>query len=354
MGIIYGKPLMSGGQKPSQLNVTTNGTWSKTGGYSPVNVNVSASAVTSGTKVITANGDYDVTEFKNVNANIPASAVTSGTRTIIAEGTYDVTEFKNVRVIMGVEDSVRMSPIDGFLYDGLPNDWNTMKEIAKMISGASGSINANTTGSIYVNKGGLGYKITPGDTINVTSTAGTHAYAVMGFNNFALTNRGNYGGTHTTAGLTFGMVDCVESYKMNSSLTNSGGWGACSMRTSTMSTLQSGMPGTLAQVKVPYVDYNNQSTILYSDDYIFLPAEKEVQGTRRYSPEAEANALTQFAYYKNGGSKIKNLPSGSSAGWWLRSVLYNGDIYFCCVGGRGGASSVVVSATAGAAPCFCV
>ena len=283
MGIIYGNFLMPGGKKPSQLNVTTNGTWSKSEGYSPVNVNVPASAVTSGTKVITANGVYDITNFKNIVVDIGAVFATT-------------------------------SPVGGVSYVvGLPNDWYIMKEIGMAISEASGVINKNSTGSIYVNKENKwAYKITPGDTINVNN----HLYAVMGFNNFALTNKSNYGGTHNTAGLTFGAVDCVGKYPMNSSATSSGGWGACLMRTSTMPTLQNGMPDTLAQVKVPYVDYDNQFTILYSDDYMFLPAEKEVFGVRSGSPTREANALTQFAYYKNGGSKIKSL-SGSEVLWWL-------------------------------------
>ena len=382
---IYGKGVMAGGgKKPTPLSVSTNGTWNRDGGYNPVNIsvpasavtsgtksitangnydvtefknvnaNIPASAVTSGTKVITTNGNYDVTEFKNVNANIPASAVTSGTRIIVAEGVYDVTEFKNARVVIGGSFATT-SPIDGLSYvNGLPNNWNTIKEIAKVISEASGSINANTTGSVYVNNGNKwAYKITPGDTINVTSTAGTYAYAVMGFNNFALTNRGNYGGTHTTAGLTFGAVNCMGNYKMNSSDTNSGGWGQCQMRTSTMPTLQSGMPGTLAQVKVPYVDYNNKSTILYSDDYMFLPAEKEVFGTRTFSIEAEANALTQFAYYKNGGSTIKNL-SGSAVKWLLRSVGYTFSYFFCLVNAQGNANYFYASEPGGVAPCFCV
>lgn len=188
--------------------------------------------------------------------------------------------------------------------DGLPSDWNIMKEIAKAISEASGSINANTTGSIYVSKGKMwAYKITPGNTITVNN----YVYAVMGFNNFALTNQGNYGGTNSAAGLTFGAVNCVWTAIMNSSNTNSGGWRECKARTSTMAGLLDKMSKAvpIAQVKVPYVNYN-QSTILYADDYMFLPAEKEVFGARTYSPEAEANALTQFAYYKNGGSKIKN------------------------------------------------
>ena len=213
----------------------------------------------------------------------------------------------------------------------MPNDWNIIKEIAKAISEASDSINANTTGTIYINNGNTwAYKITPGDAINVTSQIGTYTYAVMGFNNFALTNQENYGGTHSTAGLTFGTVDCVGNYRVNPSNSNSGGWGKCPMRTSTMPTLQSGMPGTLAQVKVPYVDYNNQSTVLYSDDYMFLPAEKEVFGTRSHSLTAEADALTQFAYYKNGGSKIKKV-SGNAWWWWLRSAKHDRDDSFCAV-----------------------
>ena len=250
-----------------------------------------------------------------------------------------------------------LTPQTGITYtDGLPNDWNTMKEIAKAISeayGGSGGINPNITGSIYVNKGNTwAYKITPGDTINVTSQIGTYTYAVMGFNNFVLTNENHYGGTHTTAGLTFGMVDCVGRYKMNSDRTNSGGWGECLMRTSTMPTLQSGMPDTLAQVKVPYVDYG-QSAILYSNDYLFLPAEKEVFGTRSHSITAEADALTQFAYYKNGGSTIKNF-SGSAVYWWLRSVPYSCSSLFCFVSTSGGEGLYSASHTTGAAPCFCV
>ena len=125
------------------------------------------------------------------------------------------------------------------------------------------------------------------------------------------------------------------------------------MRTSAMPTLQSGMPDTLAKVKVPYVDYNNQSTILYSDDYMFLPAEKEVFGTRSYSLTTEANALTQFAYYKNGGSKIKSL-SGSAVFWWLRSVDYYSSAFFCGVPASGRAGRSGVSYTRGVAPCFCI
>ena len=319
MSTIYGNPLLLGGKKSTPLSVSTNGTWSIAEGYSPVTVNIPASAVTNGTVIVTAKGEYDVTNFKNVIVDIGAVFATT-------------------------------SPVSGVSYvDGLPNDWYIMKEIGMAISEASESINKNTTGSIYVNKKNKwAYKITPGNTITVNN----HLYAVMGFNNFALTNQGNYGGTHTTAGLTFGTVDCVATGKMNYGNTNSGGWKKCQMRTNALPNLQSGMPDTLAKVKVPYVE-NGQSTILYSNDYLFLPAEKEVFGTRGDSLLAEADALTQFAYYKNGGSKIKYF-SGSAVYWWLRSASSSSSSDFCCVSTSGNANAKRASESNGGAPCFCV
>ena len=108
----------------------------------------------------------------------------------------------------------------------------------------------------------------------------------------------------------------------------------------------------LAKVKVPYVDRNNLTTLSYSDDYLFLPAEKEVFGKLYYSPSREVIALTQFAYYKNGGSTIKHF-SGSAVGWWLRSVYYSGS-EFCRVYPQGIVNYSSASETHGAAPCFCV
>lgn len=323
---IYGRGAMTGGRKTLPLNVSINGTWNRDGGYSPVDVNVPASAVTRGTVVITTNGIHDVTEFKNVRVDI--GAVFAAT-----------------------------SPMSGITYiNGLPNDWNIMKEIGMAISEAfeaSESIDANTTGSIYVNKENKwAYKITPGDTINVTSKIGTYTYAVMGFNNFALANQGNYGGVHKMAGLTFGAVKCIVGDEMNSTDTNSGGWGKSLMRTSTMPTLEKGMPETMAQVRVLYND-NNENFNRSSNDFLFLPAEKEVFGINVLSPTTEGDALTQFAYYKNGGSTIKSI-SVPAVHWWLRSVFPSYSNYFCCVLTSGDVGYANASNTKGVAPCFCV
>ena len=242
------------------------------------------------------------------------------------------------------------SPQSGLNYtNGVPNDWDLMKEIGQTISDASNNITADTTGAIYVNKGATwAYKITPGDTITVNG----YLYAVMGFNNQKLTNASNYGGNHTYAGLTFGMVDCCGKYPMNSSHTNEGGWGASLMRTSTMESLKTGMPSTMAQVRIPY--YRSPGiAVNYNDDYMFLPTEKEVFGARSYSPFGEANSLVQYAYYKNGGSMIKNY-DGSAAWWWLRSVYSSNSQEFCCMTAKGSVAVNEAGFAGGTAPCFCV
>ena len=311
---------------------------------------ISASSSNTGVATVSVSGNtVTVTKVGQGSATITVSVAEGTNHTAPASKTCTVTTSFTLAASTAAASGVNYT-------SGLPNDWNTIKEIAQAISEASGSINANTTGSIYVSKVNTwAYKITPGDTITVTSQIGTYTYAVMGFNNFALTNQGNYGGRHTTAGLTFGMVDCIGYYAMNSDYTNSGGWGACLMRTSSMPTLKNGMPGTLAQVKVPYVNYG-QSTILYSDDYLFLPAAKEVFGTSSFSPSTEANALTQFAYYKNGGSKIKYLSGSGNVWWWLRSVNSGNSsaAHFCLVLDSGQASSTFAAYNRPISPCFCV
>ena len=96
---IYGKPLKTGGgRKPSQLNVTTNGSWSTSEGYSPVIVNVPPSAVTSGTLKVVNNGAFNVTEYQNINAQVPPSAVTSGTLDVVNNGVFNVAEYQKINV----------------------------------------------------------------------------------------------------------------------------------------------------------------------------------------------------------------------------------------------------------------
>ena len=60
-----------------------------------------ASDVTSGTKDITSNGEYDVTAFQKANIQVPVPSgyiKPSGTKDITSNGTHDVTSYANAKV----------------------------------------------------------------------------------------------------------------------------------------------------------------------------------------------------------------------------------------------------------------
>ena len=82
------------------LTVVNNGTYTaeEDEAYSPVTVNVPASAVDSGTKNITTNGIHDVVGYANANVSVPASEVDEGTYNITANGNYNVVGYANANV----------------------------------------------------------------------------------------------------------------------------------------------------------------------------------------------------------------------------------------------------------------
>lgn len=75
-----------------ELSVTDNGTYTAPEGkaYSPVKVNVPKGITPSGTKSITANGNYDVTNFASASVNVPSPAPTTQALTVTENGTYNV------------------------------------------------------------------------------------------------------------------------------------------------------------------------------------------------------------------------------------------------------------------------
>ena len=179
----------------------------------------------------------------------------------------------------------------------------------------------------------------------------------MGFNHDTLTTSTAYGSATVTgkAGMTLQMADCLAGKaQMNSSNTNSGGWENCAMRKSNMATylsqLTSAWQNAIKQVNKLSSAGSQSTTIKTTADKLFLLSEVEIFGSTSYSVSGEG---TQYAYYKAGNSKVKNV-SGSAYGWWERSPYASNTTYFCYVDSVGDANSSYASSSYGVAFGFCV
>lgn len=149
----------------------------------------------------------------------------------------------------------------------------------------------------------------------------------------------------------------VPTHVMNYSKTNSGSWEASAMRTwlngnDFYGKLPSDLQAVIANTMVTTGTYSGGSTAGGSNqtttDKLFLPAEQEIFGTRKFSTTTEANALAQFQYFANGGNKDLN-----SCFWWLRSPISGNDANFCRVV-YGGANSWGACDSFGVFPAFCI
>jgi hypothetical protein len=215
----------------------------------------------------------------------------------------------------------------------------------------------NTTSTVYIDDGASHYKISVGDSINIAINGTSYAFKVMGFNHDTLTSSTAYGSATATgkAGMTLQMADCLAATaKMNSSNTNSGGWESCAMRTSNMATylsqLTSAWQSVVKQVNKLSSAGSQSTTIKTTADKLFLLSEVEIFGSATYSVSGEGS---QYAYYKAGNSKVKNV-NGSAHYWWERSPYASDTTNFCIVNSYGNANYSSASNSYGVAFGFCV
>ena len=192
-----------------------------------------------------------------------------------------------------------------------------------------------------------------GDTKTVAVNGVNYQFQIIGFDHDNLTTKD---GTRTKAGITFQMVDCLNTtYSMNGSNTNSGGWNGSTMRTSTMATLLNQLPAALKNVlksvnKLSGTGDESTSGTQTTHDKLFLLSEVEIFGTATYSVPGEG---TQYAYYKAGNSKVKKV-NGSAFYWWERSPYCGSASNFCNVSNGGDANSYYASNSFGVSFGFCV
>ncbi len=183
-------------------------------------------------------------------------------------------------------------------------------------------------------------------TINIDGT--DYQFQIIGFNHDTKTAGG-------TAGITFQMVDCLNTtHQMNSSDTNDGGWASCAMRTLALNNIFSSLPADLRKaIKAvnKLTSAGNQSTTINTtSDKLFLLSEVEIFGSTIYSKPGEGS---QYAYYQAGNSKVKKV-NGFAAYWWERSPSGGNNVSFGGVYGLGGEGNNAASTSAGVSFAFCV
>ena len=117
-----------------------------------------------------------------------------------------------------------------------------------------------------------------------------------------------------------------------------------------LSQLTSAWQNAIKQVNKLSSAGSQSTTIKTTADKLFLLSEVEIFGSTSYSVSGEG---TQYAYYKAGNSKVKNV-SGSAGSWWERSPYAYNTTNFCYVFSTGGASNANAYNSVGVAFGFCV
>ena len=159
----------------------------------------------------------------------------------------------------------------------------------------------------------------------------------------------------------YGTYTSAACFHMNSSNINSGGWASSYMRQTICSQFKNAMPSDLQAVlrtRTIYTDNtggrsgNNSSNVTATTDYVYLPSEFEVHGSRTYANSYERNHQQQLVYYKNGASKIryKSDDTPSAAWWWVRSLSSGGSYNFCFVNVGGFPGNTSADGARGFAP----
>lgn len=174
----------------------------------------------------------------------------------------------------------------------------------------------------------------------------------------ALAHRGLYKDTNnSTVSWIVAFVDCLNQQgKMNGTNTNAGSWSGSAIRTYLNDYVFPAMSeadrAIFTQFKTVTANPYNGTVLETSNDYLALCAEKEIFGEQHYGNVTEADALTQFDYYKAIESHTK-YAGGNLCYWWQRSPCKDYDSAFC-LANVGNASFNPAAGVQGISPFGCV
>ena len=146
----------------------------------------------------------------------------------------------------------------------------------------------------------------------------------------------------------FGLKDCLaESYPMNETSTNAGGWNASALRRVLNSEILDQLPDDLrACIKPRRIDGEESALWLFS--------EREIFGDNDWT-ENDPDCGVQLPYFKWPVNRVKGLgKDGSAYSWWERSPYASYTDAFCIVYSNGYAHNSGASYSSGVAFGFCV
>lgn len=187
-----------------------------------------------------------------------------------------------------------------------------------------------------------------GDTKDFTLTTGEQCKAViLDFNHDPLASD-----TSKKAGITFGMLNCLEgAYAMNNEWTNEGGYVRSKMFETVEKVFCDKLPDDM-QKHIKCVQKNVGAEIGQFYAKAFLLSEVEVFGTKDCSYEGEG---AQYPYFEKEENRIKKLSeNGSAYFWWLRSPRSSLSTGFCGVHSDGTLSTSGASYARGLSAGFCI
>lgn len=167
-------------------------------------------------------------------------------------------------------------------------------------------------------------------------------------------NHDDYADGSGKAPLTFQLHDCyITTTNMQLNNTNSGGWTSSKMRTSDLPSILSKMPigvqTIVRKVKKLTSEGGLKSTIVTTEDDLFLLSEVEVFGVANNSFHGEG---TQYEYYKTTANRVKTL-NGTATAWWERSPNGAYSSEFCKVYSNGVLGSSNANVYDGISFAFC-
>ena len=144
----------------------------------------------------------------------------------------------------------------------------------------------------------------------------------------------------------------AETFAMNPTWTNKGGWPACGMREHVRE-IYAMLPEDVRKVIIPmHIRQTAQGEEAESTDNVFLLSVVNVFGNNTWNRKADCDD-SQIDIFREPATKIKRRPGASNASWWWLRSAY-GTTYFSNVYTDGNGNDFNANTEGGVAVGFCI